>query len=112
MQIEKPTRQKLQFSLTGDGYMHLLHDDAEHFFPEDTLLTILKNQSLFLLPTRGAAAGGLMLKRRNLAGDRSLLVSEVFEFEIPAGTYTATWNETVGGLEVAMNNQERHDGRT
>ncbi len=82
--------------------MRISRDDSEHFFPEDTLLILWREETLVLLPTRGAAAGGLMLKQRNLDGDRSLLVSEVFGFEIPAGSYTAIWDDSIGGLRVAL----------
>ena len=76
--------------------------DAEEFFPEDTLLALWREGSLVLLPTRGAAAGGLLLKQRNAEGDRSLLISEVFEFDIPAGRFTAIWDDSIGGLRVNM----------
>ena len=100
--INKPTRPALQVELSADGYLRLSRDDAEHFFPEDTLLALWREESLVLLPTRGAAAGGLMLKQRNLQGDRSLLISEVFEFEIPEGQFTAAWDDSIGGLRVAL----------
>ena len=72
------------------------------FFPEDTLLALWRDESLVLLPTRGAAAGGLLLKQRNAKGDRSLLISEVFEFEMPSGTFTAVWDDSLGGLRVNL----------
>lgn len=110
VQIEKPTRQSLQLELSADGYLRLSHADAEHFFPNDTLLALWRDESLVLLPTRGAAAGGLMLKRRNLDGDRSLLISEVFDFAIPNGNFTAHWDDGMGGLRVALHQEsEGHE---
>ena len=103
--ISRPTRETLQLDLSEDGYLRITADDAEHFFPEDTLLALWRDEMLVLLPTRGAAAGGLMLKQRNLAGDRSLLISEVFEFRIPAGTFTARWDDSIGGLRVELPNE-------
>ena len=100
-QIDKPTRSTLRLNLSFDGYMRISRADAEHFFPEDTLLAVWREETLVLLPTRGAAAGGLMLKRRNLDGDRSLLISEVFNFDLPTGTFTAVWDDSIGGLRVA-----------
>lgn len=82
--------------------MRISREDAEHFFPQDTLLALWREGALLLLPTRGAAAGGLMLKQRNTHGDRSLLISEVFEFQVPAGRYTAVWDDSVGGLRVEL----------
>ena len=102
MKVNKPSRTSLSFDLSVDGYMRLTRADAETFFPENTLLALWRDGILVLLPTRGAAAGGLMLKQRNLDGDRSLLISEVFEFSIPAGRYTAVWDAGIGGLRVNL----------
>ncbi len=101
-QTSKPARPSLRLDLSADGYLRISREDAESFFPEDTLLALWRDESLVLLPTRGAAAGGLMLKQRNVNGDRSLLISEVFEFEIPAGTFTAVWDDSIGGLRVNL----------
>ena len=101
-QIDRPTKPTMQLDLSADGYLRISREDAEHFFPEDTLLAIWRDDSLVVLPTRGAAAGGLMLKQRNMRGDRSLLISEVFDFEIPSGQFTATWDDSIGGLRVNL----------
>ena len=85
---------------TKEGYMRLSKEDAERFFPDDSLVALWREGQLYLLPTRGSAAGGLMLKHRNTHGDRSLLVSEVFQFQIPAGSFNACWSEQYGGLHV------------
>lgn len=94
-----------KIEITADGYMRLSKEDAERFFPEDTLVALRRDGQLYLLPTRGAAAGGLMLKRRNARGDRSLLVNELFQFQVPAGVFLATWDEQIAGLRV-----EQHAG--
>ncbi len=101
-QANRPERLSFGFDLSDDGYLRMSREDAECFFPEDTLLALWRDGSLVLLPTRGAAAGGLMLKQRNAAGDRSLLISEVFEFQIPGGRYTAVWDDGIGGLRVSL----------
>ena len=98
----KPTRTSLVVELTADGYLRLSRDDADHFFPDNTLLALWRDEMLVLLPTRGAAAGGLLLKQRNLQGDRSLLISEVFAFEIPTGLFDAHWDDSIGGLRVPV----------
>ena len=87
--------------------MRISRDAAKEFFPEDTLLALWQDESLVLLPTRGAAAGGLLLKQRNARGDRSLLISEVFEFAIPAGRFTAEWDDSIGGLRANLPRQLR-----
>ncbi len=98
----RPQRNTMQLELSADGYLRLDHHEAEHFFPGDTLLVMWREGTLVLLPTRGAAAGGLMLKTRNLQGDRSVLVAEAFEFQMPTGQFTATWDESIGGLRVHL----------
>lgn len=97
----------MTIKLSSDGYMRLSREDAEDFFPDDTLLALWREGSFVLLPTRGAAAGGLMLKQRNADGDRSLLISEVFEFEIPNGSFTAIWDDSIGGLRVNLPPREQ-----
>jgi hypothetical protein len=92
----------VRLELTADGYLRIARGDAEHWFPEDTMLALSREGALWLLPTRGAAAGGLMLKRRNVHGDRSVLISEVFAFEIPAGPLEAVWDEAIGGLRIDL----------
>jgi hypothetical protein len=106
VEVKKPTRSSLAFDLSSEGYLRLSRADAEHFFPEDTLLALWRDETLVLLPTRGAAAGGLMLKQRNADGDRSLLISEVFEFTIPSGRFTAIWDDGIGGLRVNLPKRE------
>lgn len=100
-----PTRKTLRLELSYDGYLRISRSDALEFFPEDTLLALWRNETLHLLPTRGAAAGGLLLKQRNAAGDRSLLISEVFDFQIPSGRFLAYWDESIGGLRVDLDSQ-------
>jgi hypothetical protein len=102
---EPPARAVLRLELTAGGYLRICREDAERFFPEGTLLALWRDDSLWLLPTRGAAAGGLMLKQRNVRGDRSLLISEVFEFQIPVGSYSATWDDNLGGLRMEVNRE-------
>lgn len=99
---ESPARAVLRLELTAEGYLRIGREDANRFFPQDTLLALWRDDSLWLLPTRGAAAGGLMLKQRNVRGDRSLLISEVFDFQIPAGYYSASWDDDFGGLRMEV----------
>lgn len=96
-----PLAESMLLELSADGYLHMSAQAAHRCFPEDTLLALWREGNLVLLPTRGAAAGGLMLKQRNAAGDRSLLISEVFAFKMPIGQYTAYWDDEIGGWRVA-----------
>lgn len=101
LQWQTPSNQvALEFG--ADGYLRISRDDARRYFPDDVLVPLKRDGRLLLLPTRGAAAGGLMLKQRNPAGDRSLLLSETFQFQMPCGRFVAHWNEALGGLELVL----------
>lgn len=91
--------------LSANGYLQIDAKTSESFFPDDHLVAFFRNGCLTLLPTRGPAAGGLLLKRRNPRGDRSLLLSEVFHFAMPVGTFPAYWNPRLCGLEVRLPEQ-------
>lgn len=87
---------------TSHGYLVLAAEVARAFFPGDTLLALRRDRELWLLPTRGAAAGGLVLKQRNVAGDRAVLVREVLDDAPIAGPRRAFWDERQGALRVAL----------
>lgn len=73
---------------------------AETYFPSDALVAVMRQQELWLMPLIGTEAGGLLLKQRNLAGDRSTLVAEVLPPGFPAGTRQAVWDAASGALRV------------
>ncbi len=87
---------------TEQGYLVLTADDAHEFFPFDVLVALRRGPELWLLPTRGAAAGGLILKQRNLRGDRSVLVRETLDDAVPIGRRPAFWDAANGALRVAL----------
>lgn len=95
-------RRQCNVEVTTGGYLLLEAPVAREFFPNDTLLVIPSARELWLLPTRGAAAGGMLLKQRNPAGDRSVLVREVLHDDLPAGRLPAFWDENQGALRVAL----------
>jgi len=88
--------------LTPSGYLVLQAEVARTFFPNDTLLVFPKPRELWLLPTRGAGGGGLLLKQRNPDGDRAVLVREVLGDTLPVGQLQAIWDNGQGALRVAL----------
>lgn len=88
--------------LTANGYLVLTAPVARQFFPNDTLLAMPRGSELWLLPTRGPGGGGLMLKQRNPAGDRSVLVREALQDAFPVGSLPAFWDDQQGALRVAL----------
>ncbi len=100
------TSVKALFEITADGYLRMDLEVAQEFFPEDALVALVRNRSLYLLPTRGPAAGGLILKQRNLRGDRAVLILEVLQFgesgRIPSGFCEGAWDDAIGGLRLSL----------
>lgn len=90
-----------EVEVTGTGYLVLDAEVARSYFPHDTLLVMLRGRELWLLPTRGAAGGGLLLKQRNTHGDRSVLVREALGDELPVGRLPAFWDSRAGALRCA-----------
>ncbi len=98
------TRREVEF--TANGYLVLQAEVAQEFFPFDVLVALRRGPELWLLPTRGAAAGGLILKQRNPRGDRSVLVRETLDDEVPDGIRPAFWDDANGALRVALVNHD------
>jgi hydrogenase maturation protease len=100
------TPERCAVELTATGYLVLDARVAQTFFPNDTLLVFPRTRELWLLPTRGAGGGGLLLKQRNPSGDRSVLVREVLDdtlgTDVPVGRLLAFWDASQGALRVAL----------
>lgn len=88
--------------LTADGHLRLAAADAARFFPDDALVALHRGDELLLLPTRGTAGGGLILKQRNAAGDRSVLLAETLGFRPLCGRFSGVWDERAAGLRVPL----------
>jgi len=91
-----------EVEFTASGYLVLARELATSCFPSDSLLAVRRDAELWLLPTRGPAAGGMILKQRNPEGDRSVLVREVLSDASVVGRRPAIWDGTRGALRVAI----------
>ncbi len=92
----------MQVEITEHGYLYLDADIATRYFPNDVLVVLVREMELWLLPMRGAAGGGLLLKQRNLLGDRSVLIWEVIPEMTESGLRPAFWDAERGALRVAL----------
>lgn len=92
----------LEIDYTGQGYILMPADVARRYFPNDLLLLLVKGDEVWLLPARGPAVGGLMLKQRNAAGERSVLAAPYLPPETQAGRWLAFWDERAGALRAAF----------
>jgi hypothetical protein len=99
-------QEPLEIEYTDQGYILLPLHVASQYFPNDVLALMVKGDEVWLLPTRGAVAGGLLLKQRNTAGDRSLLAAPYLPPETRAGRWLAFWDERNGALRAAFRMQQ------
>lgn len=88
--------------LTADGYLRIDADTARRFFPGDTTVAAVRDGELVLVPLHSTASGGMLLKQRNAAGDRAVLVREVLGDESATGIRTARWDAGQGALRVTL----------
>ena len=86
--------------ITPEGDLRLDAETAARFFPSDALVAVLRGTELWLMPLIGTEAGGLLLKQRNLQGDRSALIAESLPFPSPHGERQAVWDAANGALRV------------
>ena len=98
--VKAPT--SLELELTESGYLYIPAALAQEYFPQDVLVVLPRGKELWLLPTRGPEAGGLLLKQRNLKGDRSVLVWELIPEETSPGLKQAFWDDRQGALRMAL----------
>jgi len=99
--------------ITDAGYLHLSARLAAAYFRADVCVARMDGTELVLMPLASQSHGGLVLKQRNLAGDRSLLIHEVLGFETVAGTFEVVWDDGQGALRVllARTNGDTHGDR-
>jgi hydrogenase maturation protease len=96
---------ELTVEFTSGGGVRLDAAAAERYFPGDALVAMPKGEELWLVPLIGTQAGGLLLKRRNAAGDRAALVAEALQRCVhanPVGIRRATWDPEHGAVRVAL----------
>lgn len=96
--------------ITEAGYLHLPAELAARYVPADVCVARRDGNELVVMPLAGAANGGMVLSQRNRAGDRSVLVSEVFDFAPVVGTFPVTWDTTIGALRVHLDEGGTSDG--
>lgn len=93
--------------LTPDGYLHVPADLAAKHFPGDAVVARLVDddgagRTLELVPLASVGHGGLLLKRRNAAGDRSALIHQELDFHPVAGRFDVEWDDDRGALLVPL----------
>jgi hydrogenase maturation protease len=92
----------LTVQFTEDGYLRLSAALSAAHFPAHVAVGAVRDDQLWLLPLRGPRSGGLLLKQRNAAGDRALLVRELLCDVIPTGERRALWDAEHGALRIPL----------
>lgn len=88
---------------TADGSLRLSAAVAERYFPADALVAVPRGGELWLMPLVSTEGGGLLLKQRNPAGDRSTLIWEALPpGASPIGERDAVWDDANGALRVDL----------
>lgn len=87
---------------TADGYLRLDAPLAAARFPSDAVVAVLRGNDFWLIPLRGPRSGGLLLKQRTPAGDRSVLVREQLRESAPAGEFRAFWDDDRSALRIPL----------
>ncbi len=90
---------------TADGYLRLDAATAAARFPSDAVAAVLRDGALWLIPLRGPSSGGLLLKQRTPAGDRSVLVSELLRDAPVIGVHRACWDDEQSALRIPVSGE-------
>lgn len=81
----------IEVEVTADGYLRLPADFASAHFEHDRCIGVAKAGEFILWPATVYADSAIMMKQRNLQGDRSTLIREIWGDGYPIGTFTAQW---------------------
>lgn len=93
---------RYEVEFTANGYLRLTGNVARRLFPNDSLVALVRGPEMWLMPTHGTASGGLLLKQRNIHGDRAVLVAEALGERDVFGLRLAFWDQAQGALRVAL----------
>lgn len=100
--LRPPTSAEVSVEFSDDGYLRMEATLAAGRFPSDALAAVPRDGELWLFPLRGPSSGGLLLKQRNPAGDRAVLVREVVGDGFPAGVRAAFWDDEFKALRIPL----------
>ncbi|MDO5502326.1 MAG: hydrogenase maturation protease [Actinomycetia bacterium] len=87
--------------ISESGYLHLPAGVAAEHVPSDVVAIRRDGERLVLLPLASVANGGRVLKQRNVAGDRCVLVTDLVTSS-EAGRFVATVDPALGTLVIDL----------
>ncbi len=94
----------MRVELTAGGDLILPAEVAEACFPGSaSVLVAIRGRELWAIRIAGHTSGGLILKQRNLRGDRSVLVLEpLLDVKWSPGGRRARWDDGERALRVPL----------
>lgn len=88
------TDQFLEVEVTADGYLRLPAQFSQEYFSYDKCIGTITNGLFILWPATNYTDAAILMKQRNVAGDRSTLIREIWGDDYPVGTFTAKWESS------------------
>ncbi|CAA0130475.1 Hydrogenase 2 maturation protease [Mycolicibacterium vanbaalenii] len=108
--LRPASRSEVTVEFTADGYLRLSAEVAGARFPSDAVAAVVRDDVFWLIPLRGPRSGGLLLKQRNPAGDRSVLIHELLREPLLPGVFRAFWDDEQAALRIPLPRTRAPDG--
>lgn len=77
--------------VTSDGYLRLPAEFSQQYFSYDKCIGTIAEGEFVLWPATNYTDAAILMKQRNVAGDRSVLIREIWGDEYPVGNFAAQW---------------------
>lgn len=81
----------IEVEVTADGYLRLPADFSKQNFSYDKCIGTNTNGEFVLWPATNYTDAAILMKQRNVVGDRSVLIREIWGDEYPVGNFSAQW---------------------
>jgi len=92
--------QRINVEITADGYLRIPADFSAEHFSYDKCIGSVADGSYVLWPATNYTDAAILMKQRNVAGDRSVLIREIWGDQYPIGNFTALWQASRRRLVV------------
>lgn len=92
----------IQVEFRSDGHLRIPASVALEHFKWDHVRLRIQPDSIVVMPTSPQAPDALLLKQRNLAGDRSVMLAEFLGDVPPVGMREAHWDNHLRSLVIQL----------
>ena len=87
--------------VTADGQLRLPPGACEGHFPSGHATGLRRGDTLWLVPAESDDPEALVLRKRTLAGERTVGIRDVYGDDFPVGPVDAVWSQAHNRLEVS-----------